>query len=162
MLLYDLGRDREAQPGAAMLGGVEGQKEPLAYFIGQAVAGVGDNDLDRPARVGVRLVGTPTTRFESQDVAPFTIAPGQKATLEVQARVLGSGRVTVAIQLLTPDGQNFGEPVVTSVESAAYASAALWVVSGLFGILVVLLGVNFVRRRRPSAPAAATTEDADA
>jgi hypothetical protein len=120
------------------------------------------NDLDRPARVGVRLVGTPSTRFEAQDVAAFTIAPGQKATLEVQARVLGSGPVTVAIQLLTPDGQVFGEPVVTSVESAAYASAALWVVSGLFGILVVLLGVNFVRRRRPSATAAATTEDADA
>jgi hypothetical protein len=120
------------------------------------------NDLDRPARVGVRLVGTPSTRFESQDVAPLTIEPGQKATLEVQARVVGSGPVTVAIQLLTPDGQVFGEPVVTSVQSAAYASAALWVVSGLFGILVVLLGVNFVRRRRPAARAAETPEDADA
>ena len=120
------------------------------------------NDLDRPARVGVRLVGTPSARIESQDVAPFTIAPGQKATLEVQARVVGSGPVTVAIQLLTPDGQDFGAPVVTSVQSAAYASAALWVVSGLFGILVVLLGVNFVRRRRPAARTASTTEDDDA
>jgi hypothetical protein len=34
------------------------------------------------------------------------------------------------------------------VRSAAYARAAQWVVGGLFGILVVLLGINFVRRRR--------------
>ena len=37
------------------------------------------------------------------------------------------------------------------VRSAAYARAAQWVVGGLFGVLVVLLGINFVRRRRPSA-----------
>ena len=120
------------------------------------------NDLGRPARVGVRLTGTPSTRFVADDVAPFTIAPGQKATLEVKARVVGTGPVTIAIQLLTPDGQPFGAPVTTSVQSAAYASAALWVVGGLFAILVVLLGVNFVRRRRPAAKAAFPAEDADA
>jgi hypothetical protein len=114
------------------------------------------NDLDRPARVGLRLTGTPATRFVAQDVAPVTLAPGEKSTLEVNARVLGTGPVTVSITLLTPDGQPFGEPTVTQVRSAAYARAAQWVVGGLFGILVLLLGVNFVRRRRPGA------EDPDA
>ena len=64
--------------------------------------------------------------------------------------MLGTGPVTVAITLLTPDGEVFGEPTVTEVRSAAYARAAQWVVGGLFGILVLLLGVNVVRRRRPS------------
>jgi hypothetical protein len=109
------------------------------------------NDLDRPARVGLRLTGTPVTRFVARDIAPVTLAPGEKSTLEVNARVIGTGPVTVTITLLTPDGQPFGEPTVTQVRSAAYARAAQWVVVGLFGILVLLLGVNFVRRRRPGA-----------
>ena len=52
----------------------------------------------------------------------------------------------------------FGEPTRTEVRSAAYARAAQWVVGGLFGILVVLLGVNFVRRRRPVADDAGTPD----
>ncbi len=110
------------------------------------------NDLDRPARVGIRLRGTPVTRFVAADVPPVTIAPGEKSTLEVRARVIGTGPVTVVITLLTPDGQVFGEPISTEVRSAAYARAAQWVVIGLFAVLVVLLGVNFVRRRRTSSP----------
>ncbi len=111
------------------------------------------NDLDRPARVGIRLLGTPVTRFVAADVPPVTIAPGEKSTLEVRARVIGTGPVTVDIALLTPDGQPFGEPTRTEVRSAAYARAAQWVVGGLFAVLVVLLGINFVRRRRTPAAA---------
>ena len=110
------------------------------------------NDLDRPARVGIRLRGTPDTRFQADDVKTVTLAPGEKRTLEVTAQVIGTGPVSVSIMLLTPDGAVFGEPVVTEVRSAAYAQAAQWVVGGLFGILVVLLGVNFVRRHRPGGP----------
>jgi hypothetical protein len=113
------------------------------------------NDLDRPARVGLRLTGTPATRFVAADVAAVTLAPGEKSTLEVTARVIGTGPVSVAITLLTPEGQVFGEPTVTEVRSAAYARAAQWVVVGLFGILVLLLGVNVVRRRGQGASAAA-------
>jgi hypothetical protein len=113
------------------------------------------NDLDRQARVGVRLVGSPDVRFDADDVAPVTLEPGQKVTLEVAARVLGTGPVEVAAVLLTPEGQRFGDPVTFEVRSAAYARAAQWVVIALFGILVVLLGANFVRRRRRPAPSGA-------
>ena len=46
VLLHDFGGDGKAQAGAAMLGGVEGQEQPLANLVGQAVAGVGDGDLN--------------------------------------------------------------------------------------------------------------------
>ena len=38
VLLHDLGGDGEAEAGAALLGGIERQKQPLADFIGEAVA----------------------------------------------------------------------------------------------------------------------------
>ncbi|MFC6239390.1 DUF6049 family protein, partial [Longivirga aurantiaca] len=119
------------------------------------------NDLDRPARVGLRLTGTPRVRFEADDVEPVTIAPGQKQTFEVLATVLGTGPVSVEIMLLTPEGEPFGDPATTEVRSAAYARAAQGVVVGLFGILVLLLGANFVRRLRTTRAAKGTAGDAD-
>ncbi|MGD9954554.1 MAG: DUF6049 family protein [Candidatus Nanopelagicales bacterium] len=118
------------------------------------------NDLDRPARVGLRLVGTPSVRFEADDVEPVTIAPGQKQTFEVTATVRGTGPVPVQISLLSPDGEVFGRPATTEVRSAAYARAAQGVVLGLFGILVLLLGANAVRRIRTSRAAQAGADDA--
>ena len=69
---------------------------------------------------------------------------------------MGTGAVVVDIVLLTPEGDEFGRPVRTEVRSAAYALAAQWVVIGLFAILVVLLGVNVVRRRRTKAAGGAS------
>jgi hypothetical protein len=119
------------------------------------------NDLDRPARVGLRLTGTPRVRFEADDVPAVTIAPGQKQTFEVQATVLGTGPVSVEITLLSPDGELFGTPATTEVRSAAYARAAQGVVLGLFGILVLLLGANLVRRLRTARAAKAADGGAE-
>ena len=56
MLLHDFGGDGEAETGAAMFGGIEGQKEPLANLVGQSVTGVGDGDLDGRAVFAERRV----------------------------------------------------------------------------------------------------------
>ncbi len=54
VFLDDLGGDGEAEAGAAVLGGVEGQEEPLADFFGESVAGVRDGDLNGGAVFGER------------------------------------------------------------------------------------------------------------
>ena len=105
------------------------------------------NDLDRPARVGVRLSSTPSVRFQADDVPTVTLQPGQKQTLEVTARVAGSGPVLVHIGLLTPEGLPFGEPISTQVRSAAYALAAQWVVIAFFAALVLLMIRGALARR---------------
>ena len=105
------------------------------------------NDLNRPARVGVRLSSTPSVRFQAPDVPTVTLQPGQKQTLEVNARVVGTGPVDVNIQLLTPDGSSFGEPVSTQVRSAAYAHTAQWVVIAFFAALVLLMVRGALARR---------------
>lgn len=109
------------------------------------------NDLDQPVQVALRLYGTPAVRFEAKPFPAFTVAAHTKFSVEVPARVLGSGDVDVAVQLTTADGRAYGTPVTVVVRSTAYARAASWVVGGLLAILVFLLGVNFVRRRRTPA-----------
>ena len=106
------------------------------------------NDLSKSVRVGLQLTGTPAVRFESSPYPVFTVAPGTKVSVDVPARVLGSGSVAVSVQLMTPDGRPYAEPTPLQVRSAAYAQAASWIVGGLLGVTVLLLGVNFVRRRR--------------
>jgi hypothetical protein len=117
------------------------------------------NDLSESVRVGLRLTGTPAVRFESSPFPTFTVAPGTKVSVDVPARVLGSGSVAVAVQLMTPDGRPYAEPTPLQVRSAAYAQAASWIVGGLLGVTVLLLGVNFVRRRRH--PVTAPAPDGD-
>ena len=112
------------------------------------------NDLDRPARVGVRLTGTPSVRFNAADIPAVTLATGQKTTLEVLAHVVGTGPVSVQISLLSPDGQPFGVPVDMQVKSAAYAHAAGWVVLALFAVLAILLVRNWISRRSNRANSA--------
>ena len=105
------------------------------------------NDLDRAARVGVRLSSTPSMRFQAADIPAVTLAPGQKETLEVSARVVGSGPIQVKIGLLTPEGAPFGKAVATQVRSAAYAHAAQWVVIAFFAALVLLMVRGALARR---------------
>ncbi len=113
------------------------------------------NDLAVPVTVGLSATGDPAVRFTAEPVTPVTIAPGRKASIEMQARVVGSGPVTAVLQLTTTAGAAYGAPVRLQVGSAAYARAAAWVVGAAFGVLVLLVLVNGVRRIR-SARAART------
>ena len=106
------------------------------------------NDLDVPVTVGLRVTGEPAVRLDAPPVAPVTIAPGRKASVEVTARVAGSGSVTAVLQLTTPSGEDYGPPARIEVGSAAYARAAAWVVGAAFALLLALVAVNTVRRVR--------------
>jgi hypothetical protein len=77
----------------------------------------------------------------------FEVPAGRKVSQEVEALVAGSGSLPVKIQLLTPAGKPYGQPVTVQVRTTAYSQAAAYVVSGAFVILAFLLGMNFVRRR---------------
>ena len=46
VFLDDLGGDGEAEAGAALLRGEVWKEEPLAHFVGEAGAGVGDGEFD--------------------------------------------------------------------------------------------------------------------
>ena len=106
------------------------------------------NDLTQDAIVGIRLETDQQARLQSPAIEPFEVPAGRKVSLEVEAKVVGSGTLPVRIQLTTPRGRPYGEPQTVQVRTTAYSRAAAYVVTGAFVILAFLLGMNFVRRTK--------------
>jgi hypothetical protein len=100
------------------------------------------NDLDEDVTVGIRLESDQPARLQAPAIAAFEVPAGRKVSLEVEAKVVGSGTLPVRIQLTTPAGRRYGDPVTVQVRTTAYSRAAAYVVSGAFVILA------FVRRSK--------------
>ncbi len=154
----------DEQGGIALQRTVSGQLDVLTSDVRVATTGTftlpGDtgripvtvaNDLDQDVTVGIRLETTEQARLQSAAIEPFEVEAGRKVSLEVEAKVIGSGTLPVRIQLTTPSGRRYGEPVTVQVRTTAYSRAAAYVVSGAFVILAFLLGMNFVRRSKARA-----------
>lgn len=106
------------------------------------------NDLDRAVTVGVELVASPGPRLESEPLQGIVIDPGKKVSVEIDARVIGGRSLPVRVQLLTPDGQAYGQPATIELASTAYARAASWVVIVAFIAIAIFVVVGITRRIR--------------
>lgn len=78
----------------------------------------------------------------------IVIDPGKKVSVEIDARVIGGRSLPVRVQLLTPDGQDYGQPATIELASTAYARAASWVVIVAFVAIAVFVVVGIIRRIR--------------
>ena len=88
------------------------------------------------------------------DIGPQTIAPGQRATLQVPTEVRQSGGFAVSARLTTPGGGPLGDRVDLQVKSTAYGPISLLITIGaaaLLGLLFLRRLVLFVLRRRRAA-----------
>jgi hypothetical protein len=104
------------------------------------------NDLDRAVTVGVQLRGSPAARLISEPMFGITIEPGKKVSVELNAQVVGGRALNAGVQLLTPDGQDFGDPAQIQLESTAYAQAAAWVIAAAFIAIIIFVVVGIARR----------------
>ncbi len=104
------------------------------------------NDLDRSVTVGVALRGRPSLRLDSDPLQDITVEAGRMASIDLTARVIGGEPLSVDVQLLGPDGQDYGAPATITVMSTAYARAASWVVAAAFVAIVVFVIVGVIRR----------------
>lgn len=104
------------------------------------------NDLDQSVTVGLRLVGKPAARLSAADITGIQIEAGRKASIDVDARVIGGEPLSVNVQLLTPEGELYGTPTAIEVNSTAYARAASWVVIAAFIALTLFVIVGVTRR----------------
>lgn len=116
------------------------------------------NGLDRSVTVGLQLRGSPPLRLTSTPLTGIRIEAGKMASVDIDARVVGGDPLEVDVQLLSPEGSNYGEPASIVLTSTAYARAAAWVVATAFLAIVVFVVVGVTRRIR-KASASRSTED---
>lgn len=149
-LAEQTGRVRVLSQGTITLSGDSG-KVPVTIA----------NDLDRSVTVGVLLRSRPGLRLSSEPVEGISIEAGRMASVELGARVVGGDPLAVEVQLIGPDGQDYGEPAMITLASTAYARAAAWVVALAFVAIVIFVIVGVVRRihkvQRAAAQKAART-----
>lgn len=122
------------------------------------------NDLPWP--VNIELSVKPSDpRLDVQSVTPWTIQAGTttRVKVPVSARV-GSGEVTLALQLSSPTGVPISQPETVRVSvRAEWEAIGLGVFGGLIVLLLGLGIIRTVRRRRREALAQDAPEtDADA
>ncbi|GAA1231318.1 hypothetical protein JOF42_000530 [Microbacterium phyllosphaerae] len=122
------------------------------------------NDLPWP--VNIELSVKPSDpRLDVQSVTPWTIQPGTttRVKVPVSARV-GSGEVTLALQLSSPTGVPISQPETVRVSvRAEWEAIGLGVLGALIVLLLGLGIIRTVRRRRREALAQDAPEpDADA
>jgi len=115
------------------------------------------NGLDRPVTVGVRVeAAVDGLEFDAGD--PVTVGPGERETVNVDARV-GDNRVArVRAYLVTRGGERFGPDVSFNVRTSV-VGVVVWVLVGIAGLLLVVAIVRRIvlRIRRGGTDAAATT-----
>ena len=63
-------------------------------------------------------------------------------------RIIGGEPLPVSVRLITIEGEDFGASTQLTLQSTAYARAALWVSVGAAVVLVLLVIADAVRRAR--------------
>lgn len=118
------------------------------------------NDLEEHT-VTVRLRVTPRNRarLEIGDYQEeVTVGPERKETVQVPMTARATGVTSVELQLATPNGDPYGDPVSLTVRATGYGTVALVITGGAFAVLFVAVGVRLIRR----AIRAASGEDGTA
>jgi len=106
------------------------------------------NESDREVSVSIDLTSSATSRFSAVPSELIQVGSGQRITVPVAITLLGAGVVGVQAQLIAPNGERFGEVTNIQISSAAYSQFARTLVTGAFGLLVLLALSNFVKRRK--------------
>ena len=106
------------------------------------------NELDRSVTVGVVLRGNPPLRLDSEPLTGIRIEPGRFASVDIDARIVGGDPLAVDVQLISPEGEDYGSPARITLASTAYARAAAWVVVAAFVAIAVFVVVGVTRRIR--------------
>ncbi len=106
------------------------------------------NGLPVAVDIGLEARGLPSVRVTPRPFTPIHLNAGKRVSVEIPTQVTGSGDAYLSLVVLASDSNTVGTPVLLTVRSAAYARVASYVVAVAFVALLLLIGLNTVRRIR--------------
>ena len=106
------------------------------------------NKFSIPVTVQLDAVGVPAVRVSTEAIPLITIQPGQRKSIEVPTTLRGSDVAYLDLQLKSLRGEPLNSVVRIQISSSAYSQIAGYVVYGAFGLLLLLIANNTVRRIR--------------
>lgn len=121
------------------------------------------NDLqDYSVTVGLRVTPRNRGRLEIGEYeGKVTVGPERKETVQVPMRSRATGVTTIELQLVTPQGEPYGDVIALTVRATGYGTVALAITAGAFAVLFLAVGVRLVRRALSDDPEEDAEDDAD-
>ncbi len=106
------------------------------------------NSLPYDVALSVRITGGERVGLTTTDPGVQVIEAGRSQQIKIPAQVSRSGQFQVGAQLVTADGNDWGAPVVLSVESTAYGAVTVIAIIVAGGVLVLMVVLRIVQRLR--------------
>lgn len=142
---------------------VASRRYSLAGSSGRLLVTVANDLPDRAVDVQVNVVSRQQGLLRVANRAPdrfpkrLIIEPQKKQTLVIPVQFAANGDATVALELLTPEGRQFGAVRTIQVRTTAYGKTAILITGSALAVLFVGVGVRATRARRrrkaqPPAP----------
>jgi hypothetical protein len=110
------------------------------------------NASTHDARVRVSLRSDTPGKFTASLPALVNVPVGKRVTVSVPITLAGTGVINATVELIAPNGHPVGAHFDVRISSTAYQKVASTLVSIAFGILLLLAGSNFIKRRKKSLP----------
>jgi hypothetical protein len=104
------------------------------------------NNLEAPATITVQLDANQRLRLPHNGRVAVSIPAGQQTTVDVHAVAKTSGVFPLRVQLLTPNGQNYGRAVQLYVRSTVYGTITLVITGAATAALLIAVAIRLIRR----------------
>jgi Family of unknown function (DUF6049) len=104
------------------------------------------NDLTADVTVALRVMPRNSAALRVEQPDPVTIQPGRTTQVTVTAEASANGSVDVDLQLVTPSGQSFGDPVPIQVRATEYGTLAAFITGAAMAVLFLASAVRLTRR----------------
>jgi hypothetical protein len=116
------------------------------------------NDLSTPVRLTLHVDGLQRLTLDNSGKVSVEVPAGQQTVVDVHADAKTSGVFPLTVQLLTPNGHRYGDPVDLLVRSTVYGTITLVITGAATAALLIAVAIRLVRRGLAARRSTATAD----